>query len=698
MTRDRALLRAGAALSLLMAGWCGAVPARAECAGWNPLASSGRFAKRLPTPRDLIELVNFGRPDAEPIGGPSPLGVSPDGRFVATVLQRADLATNGYCQALVLIDRTGRTPPRILDRGGDFMITIVVFRGKEYPNGFPRLVAARWSSDGRIIAFLKRVSGVTRVWLATVEGEAARPVTPAGVDVSRWAWSADGRSLLFAVQTGRKAVEAAIDREGLTGWRYDERFDPGTALRPQVTAPLPEETSALDPVNGIVRAASPAETAWLARSDDAPMADRASVGASAWIEPTGTSPLAPRRLAARDNDGRVIACDAAACVGKFLGLWSDGAGAFTVLRTEGWHNRYTALYRWMPGSAPRPLLRTDDLLQGCVPAGATMLCLREGALQPPRLVAIDRATGVQRIIFDPNPGFSTLQLGSVRRLEWTNAIGHQVYGDLVLPPGYRGGRLPTIVVQYDSRGFLRGGTGTEYPIQLLAARGFAVLSIDKPDMAAIDIPGLKSWREVTRANNTDWAERRNTFSAIDVGLDLLVAKGIADPQRLGLTGLSDGGSSVRFALINSKRFAAAITSSCCIDEASDDLIGPAWDSYSQTVGYPPAWPIDTKFWQPYSLALNADRMRTPLLMQLADAETLMALHTFTALKAAGAPIDLYFYPDEFHIKWQPRHRAAVYDRSLDWFSFWLAGREDPTPAKAAQYKAWRALRTGSADR
>lgn len=122
------------------------------------------------------------------------------------------------------------------------------------------------------------------------------------------------------------------------------------------------------------------------------------------------------------------------------------------------------------------------------------------------------------------------------------------------------------------------------------------------------------------------------------------------------------------------------------------LVGPAWEAYSVKVGYPPSYPRDEAFWQPYSPALNATRMDIPLLMQLADSEMLTALPTVTALKAYGQPVDLYTFPQEFHIKWQPRHRRAVYERNLDWFSFWLQGREDPAPAKATQFALWRAMR------
>lgn len=49
------------------------------------------------------------------------------------------------------------------------------------------------------------------------------------------------------------------------------------------------------------------------------------------------------------------------------------------------------------------------------------------------------------------------------------------------------------------------------------------------------------------------------------------------------------------------------------------------------------------------------------------------------------------YPDETHIKWQPAHRASVYERNVDWLNFWLRGVEDSTPKKADQYERWRNL-------
>jgi dipeptidyl aminopeptidase/acylaminoacyl peptidase len=690
--RLRRLAVAAAVLEFLVA-----IPfAHADCAHWNPVAGVSEYGDRQVTARDLIELVNIGRPDVEPLGGPSPFGLSGDGRWVAVVLQRADLASNGFCQALVLIDRRQVAPPRLLDRGGDFLLSSFSDGGHYDSNGVPRLNAARFSADGRMIAYLKRVAGHTRVWVAGCDGRAPVAVSPTARDVTRWGWRPNAPALVYAYDEGAAAADAAIDAEGLGGWHFDRRVAPMLGLRPQIAAPLPEAVEAVNPADGSAVPVLPSDRAALDADGDMPLGrHRAGAGGrAAWAERVRNHAFSPLHIEVRTGAGRAIPCSAAACTGHIAGLWWVGDGRTLVfLRTEGWNDRFTALYRWTPARGqPRRLLQTDDVIEGCQPTGGALVCTRQGAEQPPRLVAIDTGTGRQRLVFDPNPGFAALRLGRVERLEWRNDVGREVYGDLVLPPGYAGGRLPTIVVLYRSRGFLRGGTGNDYPIQLFAKRGFAVLSIGRPALFAEADPTIGDDDAFWQENTRDWADRRSVDSAIEAGLDLLVARGVADPARLALTGLSDGSSSVRFALIRSRRYAAAAISTCCVDESSDDVVGPGWVSESARLGYPPAAPVDEKFWQPYSLALNAPTMTTPLLMQLADSELLSSLHGYAALDAAKQPVDLYFFPGEYHFKWQPAHRQAVYDRNLDWFSFWLQNAEDPAPAKAAQFARWRALR------
>ncbi len=139
-------------------------------------------------------------------------------------------------------------------------------------------------------------------------------------------------------------------------------------------------------------------------------------------------------------------------------------------------------------------------------------------------------------------------------------------------------------------------------------------------------------------------------------------------------------------------------SSCCDDLLSSMVLGGlAWGNKNRRLGLPPSVDDDRDYWQPISLSINARRIDTPLLMQLADREALMALPAIGALTEAGKPVEMYVYPDEYHNKWQPVHRLAVYDRNIDWFDFWLRGHEDPAPGKRSQYARWEELRARKAE-
>ena len=261
------------------------------------------------------------------------------------------------------------------------------------------------------------------------------------------------------------------------------------------------------------------------------------------------------------------------------------------------------------------------------------------------------------------------------------------------PPNYhRGDKLPLVVTQYYSRGFLRGGVGNEYPVFLFAQRGFAVLSLERPEDVGVVDPNARTAADVNRLNALDWADRRSVQSSIETGVRAAIATDTVDPKRLGITGLSDGATSVRFALINSRLFSAAALSSCCVEPDTLGEAGPLFARLQLERGAPKYGAADQQYWRPVALSLNADNIDTPLLMQLSDDEYQLALGAYEALRSRGKPVEMYVFPDEHHNKAHPRHRLALYDRNLDWFDFWLNGRENSDPAKRDQYKRWEALR------
>jgi hypothetical protein len=142
-----------------------------------------------------------------------------------------------------------------------------------------------------------------------------------------------------------------------------------------------------------------------------------------------------------------------------------------------------------------------------------------------------------------------------------------------------------IVVQYISRGFLRGGVGDEFPIQAFANRGYAVLSVQRPDASLLQrgpsSNGVRDDKAIEKLK-----DRRSVLSSIENAVHSLIERGVANPLEIGITGLSDGSSTVQFALINSSMFKAASVSGCCWDPYQDAIVGPRAAKAYHESGWP----------------------------------------------------------------------------------------------------------------
>lgn len=647
-------------------------------------------------PEDLARLRDIG--PAEPQYYAEPFfTISPDGRWAAFQLRRGDPGRNSYCLAMVVLDLSLKAPPKVVDEGAEPLLLTIDFRGiADFPMGYMRVVSPRWSGDGKWIAFLKRSAGTTQVWRASADGSGSAPLTRSRVDIVDFAILPDGSSIVYATRPDIARQQLETEREGLNGWHYDDRFVPFLSKHPLARAPVARKVEVLDLATGEVRAASAGEAALVA-------ADRqiiANAGAAAAIEGSGLEIVATDltggaragSFRARVN-GSSLTCTASACDGAMKPWWMPGRRHVRFFRWEGWANASSAIYDWdLATGAVRRLYLTEDLLSSCMPQGRDLICRIDSSLKPGRLVRFDPATGSRETLFDPNPEFAHLMLGVPERLHWRNASGAETIADLVLPVGYRPGqRYPMVVVQYDTRGFLRGGTDDEYPIQAFANRGYAVLSFKRPQLAAVK--SARDYEEVGRRNLRQFADRRNVQSSLEGGVRIAIERGIADPARIGITGLSDGSSTLEWALIHSSLFSAAATSSCCWDSAFIASVGPSAARHFLSEGYPGVLGRDDPFWKEVALSENVDRISAPILVNASEEEFSDALLTYAALREATVPIDLFIYPGEYHARWQPAHRLATYKRSLDWFDYWLRGVRSDDPGRRGEIGEWDRLRS-----
>ncbi|MDR7256285.1 dipeptidyl aminopeptidase/acylaminoacyl peptidase [Sphingomonas sp. BE270] len=647
---------------------------------------------------DLVRIRDIGASTVTNSGART-FSISPTGKHIAFQIRRAEPNSNSFCLSMAVLKIGSKALPRIVDEGGELIRWNFEFRGKVgFPSGVPITVTPRWSPDGAWILFLKSVDQTVQVWRARADGTRTDQLTHSAVDIEDFRITEDGQAIIFATRPELAAMNRAIDREADRGYRYDDRFSPMTTSRPFAEGGGILRYYVQNLVTGIERPAYDAEQRLFVSPGRELVADEViapdQTGRRAWvIPPVRDQFFWHSRLVAQDQTGKVVKCAAPVCTTWVSKPWWSADGRkVRYFRREGWAQNATAIYEWdVDQSVPRRIFSTLDLLFECDPLKDTLICLRESSAQPRRLVQIDLSHPRMVTLFDPNPEFARLTLGHVERLEWKNRFDVESYGDLIYPVGYRTGRrYPLIVVQYETRGFLRGGTGDEYPIQVFANHGFMVLSLQRPR----DIGYFRAKDEsgVDAANLEDFADRSSVQSSLDTGLRLLADRGLIDENRLGITGLSDGVATVQFALIHNPIFAAAAMSNCCFDASSLLLVGPKASRHFQAVGYPAPAKDDGTFWDQLSLARNAARIETPILMQEADDEYLTGLETYSALADAGKKVDMFVYPGEHHIKWQPAHRRSIYLRNIWWFDYWLRGVRPSSPEGSAEVSVWDALK------
>ena len=418
----------------------------------------------------------------------------------------------------------------------------------------------------------------------------------------------------------------------------------------------------------------------------------------AWVENEnpdiylGFSP--PQRLNAY-VDGEIYHCAHLECLrrrslyGPQLWWSNDGAEIYFHHR-DGWNASETGIYAWSPVTDN---LRTvyksqDSWLADCSIVKKSLVCLHENLKAPRKIVSISLENGSLKTLYDPNPELANRHFSKIEKLEWEDRFGGPTHGFLVYPIDYDPDQTyPLVFVTYTSRRFLRGGVGDEYPIHPLAAEGFFVLSHHRPfnqDILMKEKDSMKALFE-----NLHW--RKSVLSSQEIIVKLLGDRGLIDIDRVALTGLSEGAAQVFFALIHSDKFAAFISSGGSVSP------GAFYRANRSVRNLQSSWlrgaPDDpNSYWSDIAIENNADKINSPLLMNVLDMEAIGAIQHAGYLQEADKPVEMYIFPDAHHIKWRPDQRLAIYRRNIQWLKFWLQDAEVDDPVSPGQYDRWRAMR------
>jgi dipeptidyl aminopeptidase/acylaminoacyl peptidase len=577
---------------------------------------------------------------------------------------------------------------------------------KEISSGPEHDAGPRWSPDGRRLSFIsdRREKGRMQLSVLALDGLGEAEALPEiEGTIEDHAWSPDGERILAlsaglhadsAGAEGSGALESekdlpdwtpkvdswedrqvwrrlwmievasgevrALSREGLNVWEADwagegsvvavASEDPGESS--WYTAPL----VVIDAVTGEDRvvATSDVQFGLPAGAPDgsrvavieAPCSDRALVSGSVLIaNADGTS-------------SRRVALDAADIT--WVGWQGDGRLAFTALRRgdtvlghidpttgdvdEVWSTT-EGVGAWAPYAAPFG----DD----------GFAFVRQGFDRPPEVAVVEH--GADRTLASFRHGghdHSRSLVGRAERVTWSAPDGLEIDGFLLAPAA--NGPHPLIL-------HVHGGPVWSYQesfprpsLSWLVSRGYAVLMANPRGSTGRGRAFLEAV-----IGDMGGADAGDDLA----GVDAMVERGDANPERIGVTGGSYGGFMSCWLPVLDRRFKAAVA------------ISPVTDYYSQhwnsNIGSWDAWFLGGKpedgapQYRERSPVFFADRVTTPTLLTAGTEDRCtppgQAMEFYRALREREVPVEVAVYPGEGHgVRKYPAYLDLV-TRMTAWF-------------------------------
>jgi dipeptidyl aminopeptidase/acylaminoacyl peptidase len=261
------------------------------------------------------------------------------------------------------------------------------------------------------------------------------------------------------------------------------------------------------------------------------------------------------------------------------------------------------------------------------------------------------------------------------KVDWVGSDGTRIEGLIFYPIGFDASKRYPLVVQMhggpmesDKFGAGAGLLMNYFPV--LAARGYLVL---RPNYRGSTGYGNAFLRAII-GHYFD-----HMTSDILAGVDALVARGVADPDRVVLMGWSAGGHLANKLISMTPRFRAASSGASVANWTS--LYAQTDTRATRTVwfgGTP--WQKDapiTLYWEQSPLK-DVARITTPTLLLAGENDARVpkeqAIEMYRALRSNGVPTRLWIAPREPHQWGELRHLLFKANIELEWFEKYAMGR------------------------
>lgn len=560
-----------------------------------------------------------------------------------------------------------------------------------------------WSPDGRTLAFLSdrgesnsAADQTTQVFLLPVDSGKVERLTSVPRGVEQFAWSRDGKMIAFVARdqatledqqreaAGYDAIEVdrnfkynrlwvtnLSDRKAVQVTRQDFEINElawsptGDELALVVArTPKPEDSLLLSlvvvnrtsgdiartlssnvaPISGLLRWSPDGRS--LTLLEGPPTKEFAS-----WLAVVPASGGSVRPLM-KNYSGTMLSAE-----------WTPDSRHLLAQSIEG--TREALL---MIDSATGALHKLADVIQSQWDAsfstnGQTIVYLAQTP-ESPSDIWVWTKDAHNRKITDFNPQTKSWRLGKVREVEWKNSKDGLIRrGVLITPPGYQPGNLyPTVVNTHPGDTAWWAGLHAKWWAwgQLLASNGYVVFL---PNTRGVTGEGGQ-----LHATTADWGGM--ALQDLMDGLDYLVAQRIADPNRLGIGGWSNGGFMTEYAITRTKRFKAAVAQAGHADFFSLHGTSP-YMHVSHHISTPDSPYHNRKWYDDHSPITLIRNCRTPTLLihgiNDGGVPVGQAYEFYTGLKDVGVETEMVVYPRERHSIQEYAHQLDLQKRVLAWF-------------------------------
>ncbi|MDX1983901.1 MAG: S9 family peptidase [Bryobacteraceae bacterium] len=246
-------------------------------------------------------------------------------------------------------------------------------------------------------------------------------------------------------------------------------------------------------------------------------------------------------------------------------------------------------------------------------------------------------------------------------VRWKSFDGMEIEGIVHKPARYqRGTSYPLLVIPHGGPHAVMTNTFPAGETRLFVERGWVVF---RPNFRGSGGYGER----FLRANLYGWG--LGDYQDVMTGVDHLIALGLADADRLAISGASYGGYMTAWTISQTSRFKAAIAGCGITDVASFIRTTDVPDRFEHYLG------ADDRLYARHSPMTYGASIRTPTLIWHGDRDERVPLmqsrHLYTQLLKNKVPTQLVIYHGEAHGARRADVRRDLLERELRWLERWV---------------------------